>query len=111
MAFLSVSRNSVARRRKAWRRNLETILSGAVLVRLDDWQWRSIGGSSAPDRIGETLQSADGRGMLSAEAMSGIDIRMIPDSERWPPAESHLRRVSCGEDHPFARHRTSALSL
>jgi hypothetical protein len=36
MAFLSVSRNSVARRRKAWRWNLDVIPSMAVLVRLDD---------------------------------------------------------------------------
>ena len=109
MAFLSVSRNSVARRRKAWRWNLEAIPSVTVVVRLDDWQWRSIGGYSAPDRVGEALQSAGGRGMLSLQAMSGTDIRMIPDSERRPPAESRLRRVLCGEDHPFARHRTSAL--
>ena len=36
MAFLSVSRNSVARRRKAWRWNLDVIPSMAVLVRLDE---------------------------------------------------------------------------
>jgi hypothetical protein len=36
MAFLSVSRNSVARRSKAWRWNPEVIPFVAVLGRLDD---------------------------------------------------------------------------
>jgi len=49
--------------------------------------------------------------MLWTQAMSGTAIRTIPDSERRPPAESRLRRASCGENHPFARHRTSAMPL